>query len=145
MDREGGAGKPVQTSTGSRTQDRDRVQAGVGTRTKDRARVQGGVGTGTRTKDSGGVGEGRTRTKDRGGVGEGRARTKDRYRVQEAVGTRTKHRERVQGGVGTRPKDRGGERWKSRTKDRSGWGVGQGWWLWWARMQPRPLASEELW
>ena len=36
MDREGGAGKPVQTSTGSRTQDRDRVQAGVGTRTKDR-------------------------------------------------------------------------------------------------------------
>lgn len=58
VDREGGAGKPVQTSTGSRTQDRDRVQAGVGTRTKDRARVQGGVGTGTRTKDSGGVGGG---------------------------------------------------------------------------------------
>lgn len=23
-------------------------------------------------------------------------------------------------------------------------GGGQGWWLWWARMQPRPLASGEL-
>ena len=79
------------------------------------------------------------------GVGEGRTRTKDRYRVQEAVGTRTKHRERVQGGVGTRPKDRGGGKVEVQDQGQVRVGVGQGWWLWWARMQPRPLASEELW